>query len=76
MRRENHLQELQHKAIQAQNGKAVHSGEAEGERREQRSPAARRKKTHRQRAGACAREESKKEFESGGLGLHGIPSQP
>ena len=38
MRRENHLQELQHKAIQAQNGEAVHSGEAEGERRERRSP--------------------------------------
>ena len=37
MRRENHLQELQHKAIQAQNGEAVHSGEAEGERRERRS---------------------------------------
>ena len=77
MRRENHLQELQHKAIQAQNGEAVHSGEAEGEeKRERRSCAARRKQTHRQRAGACAREESKKEFESGGLGLHGVPSQP
>ena len=60
MRRENHLQELQHKAIQAQNGEAVHSGEAEGERRERRSRVARRKQTHRQRAGACAREESKK----------------
>ena len=76
MRRENHLQELQHKAIQAQNGEAVHSREAEGERREWRSCAARRKQTHRQRAVACAREESKKEFESGGLGLHGVPSQP
>ena len=76
MRRENHLQELQHKAIQAQNGEAVHSGEAEGERRERRSRAARRKQTHRQHAGACAREERKKEFESGGLGLHGVPSQP
>ena len=75
MRRENHLQELQHKAIQAQNGEAVHSGEAKGERRERRSRAARRKQTHRQRAGACAREESKKEFESEGLGLHGVPSQ-
>ena len=44
MRRENHLQELQHKAIQAQNGEAVHSGEAEGERRERRNRAARRSK--------------------------------
>ena len=76
MRRENHLQELQHKAIQAQNGEVEHSGEAEGERREWRSRTARRKQTHRQRAGARVREESKKEFESGGLGLHGVPSQP
>ena len=60
MRRENHLQELQHKAIQAQNGEAVHSGEAEGERRERRSRAARRKQTHRQRAEHARERKAKK----------------
>ena len=72
MRRQTHLEELQHKATQVQ-----YRAEKQNEREESVAAAWRGGSTHtnRVRERACE-QKAKKGFEIGVLGLHGVPSQP
>ena len=72
MRRQTHLEELQHKAIQVH-----YRAEKENEREESVAAAWRGRSTHIDRVRERARKrKAKKGFESGVVGLHGVPSQP
>ena len=72
MRRQKHLQELQHKATQVQ-----YRAEKQNEREVSVAVAWRGESTHTDKVQERARErKAKKGFESGVLGLHGVPSQP
>ena len=71
MRRQNHLQELQQKAIQAH-----YRAHKQNEREESVAAARRGGSTHTDTVQERTRESKvKKRFESGLLGLHGVPSQ-
>ena len=72
MRRQTHLEELQHKATQVH-----YRAEKQNEREESVATAWRGGSTHTDRVQEHARErKAKKGFESGVVGLHGVPSQP
>ena len=72
MRRQTHLEELQHKATQVH-----YRAENQNEREESVAAAWRGGSTHIDRVQERVRElKAKKGFESGVVGLHGVPSQP
>ena len=72
MRRQTHLEELQHKATQLH-----YRAEKQNEREESVAAAWRGRSTHTDSVRERARErKAKKGFESGVVGLHGVPSQP
>ena len=72
MRRQTHLEELEHKATQLH-----YRAEKQNEREESVAAAWRGESTHTDRVRERARErKAKKGFESGVVGLHGVPSQP
>ena len=72
MRRQTHLEELQHKATQVH-----YRVEKQNEKEESVAAAWRGGSTHTDRVRERARErKAKKGFESGVVELHGVPSQP
>ena len=72
MRQQKHLQELQHKATQVH-----YRAEKQNEKEESVVAAWWGGSTHTDRVRERVRErKAKKGFESGVLGLHGVPSQP
>ena len=72
MRRQTHLEELQHKATQVH-----YRAEKQNEREESVAAAWRGGSTHTDKGRERVRErKAKKGFESGVVGLHGVPSQP
>ena len=72
MRRQTHLEELQHKATQVH-----YRAEKQNEREESVAAAWRGGSIHTDRVRKRARErKAKKGFESGVVELHGVPSQP
>ena len=72
MRQQNHLQELQQKAIQAH-----YRAHKQNDREESVAATRRGGSTHTETVRKRAREsKAKKGFESGLLGLHGVPFQP
>ena len=72
MRRQTHLEELQQKATQVH-----YRAEKQNEREENVAAAWRGGSTHTDRVRERVRErKAKKGFESGVVGLHGVPSQP
>ena len=72
MRRQTHLEELEHKATQLH-----YRAEKQNEREESIAAAWRGGSTHINRVRERAHErKAKKGFESGVVGLHGVPSQP
>ena len=72
MRQQTHLEELQHKATQVH-----YRAEKQNEREESVAAAWRGRSTHTDRVQERARErKAKKGFESGVVGLHGVPFQP
>ena len=72
MQRQNHLQELEQKAIQAH-----YKAHKQSEREESVAAARRGGSTHTNRVRERSRKsKAKKGFESGLLGVHGVPFQP
>ena len=72
MRRQMHLEELEHKATQLH-----YKAEKQNEREVSVAAAWRSGSTHTDRVRERALErKAKKEFESGVVGLHGVPFQP